>query len=96
MTWSVGAACDHDGRTKFDAFLKDMSLGKIEAHPIPKCIGKMDLPYPNDGTIYDYMYDVSTLYYLWFVSDKLCTAMFGLLHFHMLPSQKSINQKRDH
>ena len=60
VTWSIGAACDHDGRTKFDAFLKELSLGKIEAHPIPKCIGKMDLPYPNEGTIYDYMYDVST------------------------------------
>lgn len=59
MTWSLGATCDQDGRTKFDAFLKDLSLGKIEAHPIPKVIGKMDLPYPGEGTIYDYMYDVS-------------------------------------
>lgn len=59
IVWSIGATCDQDGRTKFDAFLKELTLGKIDAHPTPKSIGKMDLPFPNENTVYDYMYDVS-------------------------------------
>ena len=58
--WSIGATCDQDGRTKFDAYFKELTLGKLDAHPIPKCIGKNDLPFPGEHTIYDFMYDVST------------------------------------
>lgn len=61
VTWSIGATCDDDGRHKFDAFVKDLSLGKLDQHPIPKFIGKNDVPFPNEGTIYDFMYDVSRL-----------------------------------
>lgn len=59
--WSIGATCDQDGRTKFDGFFKDLSLGKLDKFPMPKCIGKNDLPFPNEHTIYDFMYDVSAL-----------------------------------
>ena len=58
--WSVGAVVDTDGRAKFDTFLRDILSGKNEQHPYPAEVGtKLDVPFPTEGLLYDYMYDVS-------------------------------------
>lgn len=58
MVWSVGACVDTDSRVKFDAFFKDLMAGKIEEHPIPSLVGKIEAPIPNEGLIYDYLFEV--------------------------------------
>ena len=58
IPWSIGAVVDVDGREKFDAFFREMLAGKNEEHPIPKDIGKIDIPFPENGLIYDYCFEV--------------------------------------
>ena len=57
--WSIGATCDGDSRIKFDKFVRDLLLGKLEEHPVPKMIGKIDIMFPDQGLVYDWMYEVS-------------------------------------
>jgi len=61
VVWSVGACVDTDSRVKFDGFLKDLMAGKIEEHPIPTIVGKIEAPIPAEGQVYDYLFEVSKL-----------------------------------
>ena len=58
LVWSVGACVDTDSRVKFDAFFKDLVAGKIEEHAIPSLVGKIEAPIPNEGLVYDYLFEV--------------------------------------
>ena len=58
LVWSVGACVDTDSRVKFDAFFKDLMAGKNEEHAIPSLVGKIEAPIPNEGLVYDYLFEV--------------------------------------
>ena len=59
ITWSLGAIIDGDSRPKFDQFLRDLLAGKSNDFPIPKALGKLDMLFPNENTVFDYYYEVS-------------------------------------
>lgn len=65
LTWSVGAAIDDPGRTKFDKMLRDMlTYGLDEAAAakfniftvVPKFENSL-CPFPHDGRIFDYRFE---------------------------------------
>lgn len=58
IPWSIAAVVDVDGREKFDAFFRDLLTGKDEKNPIPKDIGKIEIPFPDNGMVYDYCFEV--------------------------------------
>jgi hypothetical protein len=47
FTWSIGCTTDLAGREKFDKFLRER-------------IQKASMPFPEEGLIYDYVWDVDT------------------------------------
>uniref|UniRef100_A0A0L8HIS0 Uncharacterized protein n=1 Tax=Octopus bimaculoides TaxID=37653 RepID=A0A0L8HIS0_OCTBM len=57
IPWSIGAVIDVDGRLAFDSFFRELYLGKNESYPIPKAIGKIDIPIPEVFSIYDYWFE---------------------------------------
>ncbi|XP_033102995.1 dynein heavy chain 12, axonemal-like isoform X1 [Anneissia japonica] len=58
LVWSVGATSDAPGREKFDSFLRELMSGKAEEHPFPAELGgKIEVPFPPDGLVYDYMFE---------------------------------------
>ena len=61
VPWSVGAVTDPDGRVKFDEFYRNLLLGKMEGNEIPKSVGKVEVPFPENGYVYDYCYEVRKL-----------------------------------
>ena len=61
IPWSIGGVLDSDSREKFDAFYREVLLGKDEENPIPKNIGKIEIPFPDKDFVYDYMYEVGDL-----------------------------------
>lgn len=65
LVWSVGACVDTDSRVKFDTFFKDLMAGKIEEHPIPSLVGKIEAPIPSEGLVYDYLFEV------WNINDGI-------------------------
>lgn len=73
IVWSIGAMVDTDGRAKFDAFYRELLVGKHEENPVPKQLGKLDSPFPTEHLVYDFMYEVSTVW-------KMC----ALLTIHKL------------
>lgn len=62
MVWSVGGCCDSDSRSKFDAFLKEITAGKNKQDPVPSSIGKWECPFDDKGLVYDFMYEVKYVY----------------------------------
>lgn len=61
--WTIGATVDEAGREKFNAFLKELIAGKNSNYPIPSEVGlKIDIPYPKEGSVYDYKYLVSVAF----------------------------------
>jgi dynein heavy chain len=58
IPWTIAAVVDNDGRQKFDAFYKDLLNGKIETSPVPKSIGKFDVPIPDAMNCYDVFFEV--------------------------------------
>ena len=58
LVWSLGATCDGNGHEKFDSFLRELMSGKMEGHVIPGEVGKIDVPIPPEGLVYDYMFEV--------------------------------------
>ncbi|KAL3853467.1 hypothetical protein ACJMK2_017003 [Sinanodonta woodiana] len=57
IPWSIGACVDYDGRSKFDAYFKELLAGKIEEFPVPKVIGKFDVPIPTEQSVYDVYFE---------------------------------------
>ena len=57
LVWSLGSSCDTDSRHKFDSYFRDLVSGKISDHAAPSSIGKMDIPFPDTGLVYDYMFE---------------------------------------
>ncbi|XP_019624138.1 PREDICTED: dynein heavy chain 12, axonemal-like isoform X1 [Branchiostoma belcheri] len=57
LIWSVGATSDGDGRDRFDKWLREFLQGKDEKFPMPSTIGKIDVPIPDQGTVYDYLFE---------------------------------------
>ena len=53
--WSLGGALDGDSRGKFDQFVRGIVAGTDENHPINT---KFEIPLPDEGTIYDYLFEV--------------------------------------
>ncbi|MEE6501786.1 hypothetical protein FKM82_004321 [Ascaphus truei] len=58
MVWSIGGCCDTDSRAKFDAFLKELVVGKSGNHTMPSSVGKWECPFDDKGLVYDYMYEL--------------------------------------
>ncbi|XP_073448349.1 dynein axonemal heavy chain 12 [Aquarana catesbeiana] len=58
MVWSVGGCCDADSRSKFDAFLKEITAGKNMQDPVPSSIGKWECPFDDKGLVYDFTYEL--------------------------------------
>ena len=54
---------DPDGREKFDKFYRELITGKFEEHPIPKVLGKLEVPLPDSGLIYDYCFEVHMFFH---------------------------------
>ena len=59
LPWSVGAIVDPDGREKFDLFYRNLLGGRNTDHPVPKAIGKIEIPFPENGIVYDYCFEVN-------------------------------------
>ncbi|PAA47942.1 hypothetical protein BOX15_Mlig003862g8 [Macrostomum lignano] len=57
IPWSIGGILDVDSREKFDKFFRELISGRNEANPIPKEIGKIETVFPENGMVYDYMYE---------------------------------------
>ena len=58
LIWSLGASCDSDSREKFDVFFRDLLAGKLEEHPLPEVVGKIEIPLPSEGSVFDVMFDM--------------------------------------
>uniref|UniRef100_A0A8V0Y274 Dynein axonemal heavy chain 7 n=1 Tax=Gallus gallus TaxID=9031 RepID=A0A8V0Y274_CHICK len=66
LTWSVGASCKEDDRLKFDKVVREMLKGPIseETREQYKLLSSVDqhasksftVPFPAEGTIYDYRF----------------------------------------
>jgi Dynein heavy chain AAA lid domain len=63
IPWSIGAVIDTDGREKFDQFYRMLLLGKIENCAAPEILGSKRVPFPDNGQVYDYFYDVGSSLY---------------------------------
>ena len=58
VPWSIGAVLDVNSREKFNTFFRDLLHGKDEENQPPKILGKVDCAWPDNGLVYDYMYEV--------------------------------------
>lgn len=58
LIWSLGSTLKSDSRIKFDTFFRKIILGNVEQYPKPPSfkLTKNHL-FPDNGTIYDYVYD---------------------------------------
>lgn len=72
IIWSIGATIKNDSQNKFDLFFRKLILGSIEQYKKPPSfkLTKNHL-FPDNGTIYDYLYDKKNngTWILW--SEKL-------------------------
>lgn len=59
LVWSIGATGDKPSQEKFDTYFRELMGGKVESHPIPSEIGKIETPVPPEGLVYDYFFEVS-------------------------------------
>ena len=57
MTWALGATGDNQSYQKFDTFFRELVGGKLEAHPIPDVVGKIECPMPPEGLVHDYLFE---------------------------------------
>lgn len=58
LIWSLGSTIKGDSRNKFDTFFRKIISGNIDQYPKPNTfkLTKNHL-FPDNGTIYDYVYD---------------------------------------
>eukprot|EP00056_Hartaetosiga_gracilis_P013585 m.226506 g.226506 ORF g.226506 m.226506 type:complete len:4004 (+) comp13864_c0_seq2:104-12115(+) len=52
--WSFGASTNNDGRKMFDEFTRKLYKNELEEYP---CSVKYDVFIPDDGLVYDYMFE---------------------------------------
>ena len=64
---------DVDGRHKFDHFFKELVGGQTPDAPVPKAVGKLEVPLPNDS-VYDIYFEVIFDYVVW---QKTCLFRLG-------------------
>ena len=86
IVWTIGATVDETGREKFNVFLKELIAGKNTSYPIPSEVGlKIDIPYPKEGSVYDYKYLVSIFVIVvnMFKVSKLCFEYFLYLYLNI-------------
>ena len=57
MVWSVGATCDKNGHDVFCDYFRELCSGKMAGHEIPAAVGKVECPFPPEGTVYDYLFE---------------------------------------
>lgn len=55
FVWSIGASIDRDSRGKFDQFFRQLIGNELEEYPLDI---KFDIPFPEEGTVYDYCFEV--------------------------------------
>ena len=60
LIWSIGISVDNAGRTKFDAFFRELTSGQNQNHPPPPN-RKIQVPVPARGLVYDYVFDEETM-----------------------------------
>ena len=58
LVWSFGATLEADTRPKFDTFVRRLHLG---SHADPNVSIKCEVPIPEDGCVYDFLFEVSSL-----------------------------------
>ena len=57
MVWTLGATGDKQSYEKFDTFFRELVGGKLEPHPIPDVVGKIECPIPPEGSVHDYLFE---------------------------------------
>ncbi|GAB1601341.1 dynein heavy chain 12, axonemal-like isoform X2 [Argonauta hians] len=57
IPWTIGAVVDVNGRAKFDTFFRTLFTGKNEIISVPKVIGKIENPYPDSHSVYDFWFE---------------------------------------
>ncbi|XP_021341821.1 dynein heavy chain 12, axonemal-like isoform X1 [Mizuhopecten yessoensis] len=57
IPWSIAAVVDVDGREKFDHFYKDIVGGKMDQYPMPKAVGKLEVPLPSEQNVYNVFFE---------------------------------------
>nr|KAG5708500.1 hypothetical protein BaRGS_026227 [Batillaria attramentaria] len=57
IPWSIGGCMDNDSRKKFDVYYREVLAGKFDEHPLPKELGKLELPFPAEHTTYDFFFE---------------------------------------
>ncbi|XP_021255789.1 dynein heavy chain 7, axonemal isoform X3 [Numida meleagris] len=100
LIWSVGASCKEDDRLKFDKVVREMLKGPISEETreqykllssIDQCASKaFTVPFPTEGTIYDYRFVKKDLTFNEIIVPTLDTvrymALMELLTVHQKPS----------
>lgn len=65
FTWSIGGTCDESGRQRFDKLVRELMEGPMSSSTraalafvaaVPTPDPPYSLPYPEEGTIYDYQF----------------------------------------
>ncbi|XP_065190205.1 dynein axonemal heavy chain 12-like [Sycon ciliatum] len=56
--WSIGASVDSNSRDKFNTFLREILSGAVELHPIPAEVGKIEVPMPPEGLVFDFVFEL--------------------------------------
>uniref|UniRef100_A0ACB8FZY1 Dynein heavy chain 7, axonemal n=1 Tax=Sphaerodactylus townsendi TaxID=933632 RepID=A0ACB8FZY1_9SAUR len=66
LIWSVGASCKEDDRLKFDLIVRELLVGPMsdetrEKYKLLSCMEQLpakilSVPFPEEGTIYDYRF----------------------------------------
>ncbi|XP_076341069.1 dynein axonemal heavy chain 12-like [Tachypleus tridentatus] len=55
--WSIGGTCDETGREAFSLFLRELLSGMVKNWPVPHAVGKITCPLPDDGQVYDFVFE---------------------------------------
>lgn len=65
---------NHNSRTLFDEFYKNLLNGGNSDHPIPTSflLAKQNLLFPDKGLVFDYIFDKSKLQWVsWLSTEKM-------------------------
>ncbi|KAL4617872.1 dynein heavy chain 3, axonemal [Arapaima gigas] len=57
VVWGLGGTINGESRKKFDAFYRNLVIGKNEQHPLPKSVTlTTNVAFPETGSVYDYYF----------------------------------------